>query len=95
MSSDVYFEEITGVSNSTYDDNHKYVIGRSSKYWSILFKNGTNPIYYSFDGTEDAGVVSDLPGYLQFKSLEPWVTNVFYLRGGTGDEIVEVEARSQ
>ena len=96
MSADVYFEEKTTIDNSNYDDDHKYVLGnKSSTSWSILYKSGTSPIFFSFDGTEDAGVVSDLPGYHQFQLLEPWVTTTFWLRGGTGDEIVEITARAQ
>jgi hypothetical protein len=95
MSADSYFEVITGIDNATYDDDHKYDLGRMSSFWSILFKGGTDPIYYSFDGKNDSGVVSDLAGYLQYQSLEPWVTNTFWLRGGTGDETVEVTARAQ
>jgi hypothetical protein len=90
-----YHNVITGVDNAEYDDDHKYPLKLQSSSFSITFRSGTSPIFYSFNGSDDHGVVSDLPGYLQVKILEPWVTNQFWLKGGTGDEIVEVEARAQ
>lgn len=92
MSLPMFFESATGVSNAGYVTTKKYEFGFTSRMVQLLFKSGTGPIYYSFNGNEDHGILNDIPGSIQKQILEPFNTNRVYLRGGDGTEIIEISA---
>ena len=87
-----YFEVKTGVSNSAYDDDHKYDFGFESSYLQLHYRSGTSPIYYSFNGSEDHGMLDDAIGFIRTQILNSFHTNEVWLRGGSGDEVVEIIA---
>jgi hypothetical protein len=86
----VYHNVVTSISNSAYNDTHRYDFGISSLTIVIHFRSGTNPITYSFNGTDDHGTVGGSAGYIQTMVLEPMRAHSLWLKGGTGDETVEI-----
>lgn len=92
MSLPMFFVSATGVSNAVYNDTKKYNFGFASRMVQLLFKSGTGPIYYSFNGSDDHGVLNNVAGSIQKQILEPFRTNRVWLRGGDGTEIVEITA---
>lgn len=88
---DPKYQEVTGISNSTYGDSSRIQFGFQSHLILINHRSGTNPIYFSFNGQDDHGVLHSGDGYI--KSIEvPVVSSVIWFRGGTGDEIMDLFA---
>ncbi len=92
MSFPMFHTVETGISNADYDDSHVYAFGFQSNTVQIHFRSGTGPIYYSFNGTDDHGVLNNATGFVQTQVLEPFQANRLWLRGGDGTEIVEITA---
>lgn len=92
MSSPMYYEKVTGISNADYDDAHKYEFGFESNTVQIHFRSGTGPIKYSFNGSEDHGELNNASGFIQTQILEPFIARKVYLKGGDGTEVVELTA---
>ena len=87
-----YFQLVTGKTNSDYGDDVKYEFGFPSGYVQLHYRSGTNPIYYSFNGSEDHGVLDNAIGSIQTQMLSDFCTGEIWLRGGSGDEAVEIIA---
>ena len=92
MTLPMFFESATGISNAIYGVAKRYQFGFVSGMVQLLFKSGTGPIYYSFDGTNDHGILNNTAGSIQKQILEPFNTARVYLRGGDGTEIIEISA---
>lgn len=88
----MYWNLATTINNANYDDSHRYNFGLQSNGVQIHYRTGTNAIYYSFNGTDDHGMLNNIAGSIQTQLLEPFHANSVWLRGGTGDEEVEVSA---
>ena len=87
-----FFELVTGKTNSEYGDSVRYKFGFISSYLQLHYRSGTNPIYYSFNGSEDHGVLDNAIGSIQTQIFGDFSTNEIWLRGGSGDEAVEIIA---
>ena len=87
-----FWQEITGKTNSNYDDDNVVEFGFSASFLQIHYVSGTNPIYYSFNGSEDHGKLYDSVGSIQTQMLNNVRQNKVWFRGGSGDEIIEVKA---
>jgi len=92
MSLPMFHEIATGGANATYDDTNQYLFDFTSRMVQLHFQSGTGPIYYSFNGSVDHGVLNDTPGSIQLQCLEPHRANRVWLRGGDGTELVEITA---
>jgi len=88
----MFHEIATGISNSGYNDTKKYEFDFTSKMVQLHLKSGTGPIYYSFNGSVDHGVLGLTPGDIQTQCLEPHRANRVWLRGGDGTELVDITA---
>ena len=85
------FEILTAITNATYGDSKKVEVGFTPEQILIHIRVGTNPIYFSFGGGEDHGVIGTTGGYIQ--SIQQDVSrNEIWFRGGSGDEVVQVWA---
>ena len=87
-----YFNEVTGKTNSGYDDDNYHKFGFQSSLVQLHYRLGTNPIYYSFNGSEDHGVLNNVAGSIQTQILNDFEANEVWFRGGSGDEEIEVIA---
>lgn len=87
-----YWESVTGMTNAGYDDDNRYGFGFTSDFFQIHYKSGTNPIYYSFNGSEDHGILDNAVGSIQTQILDSFRANEVWLKGGSGDEIIEITA---
>lgn len=90
MSADIEHYPITGIDNANYNDSHKYNFSLQPRKIQIHYVGGSNLIYYSFDGKNDHGSVGNDGGQIQVQTHEPFTSKIIYLRGGTGDETINV-----
>jgi hypothetical protein len=89
-----HWEEVNPLAaGATYVDNRKYEFGFTANVIQIHYRAGTNPVYYSLDGKNDHGVLSNASGYLQTQILQPTRSNQIWLRNGSGDEVLEIMAQ--
>jgi hypothetical protein len=95
MTLPVFYEKVTGIDNSEYDDTHMYKFGFMSGTVQLNFRSGTGPIQYSFNGSVDHGEIGIDPGLIQTQILEPYRAHRIWLKGGDGTEIVEITALPQ
>ncbi len=91
MSASIVHAEITSISNAAYDDTAYVKLGFTAGWVQIHFVSGNDPIYFSFNGSENHGVVHDATKELQVTSIPVW-TNEIWFKGGTGNEIIRYTA---
>ncbi|MCK5019293.1 MAG: hypothetical protein KAS32_19695 [Candidatus Peribacteraceae bacterium] len=91
MSGSIVHSEITSISNAAYDDVAYVQLGFTAGWIQIHFVSGNSPIYFSFNGSEDHGLVHDAANELQATTI-PIVTNEIWFRGGTGNEVIRYTA---
>lgn len=84
------FEEVINIPAGTFVDAAKIDFGFTSRIVQLVFRSGTNPIEYSFDGTNVHGKLHNTAGHVKSQILEPFHANQIWFGGGSGDEIVEL-----
>jgi len=89
----MFFEVFAASSEPDYNDNDVVEFGFMSVAVQLNFRSGTDPVYFSFNGKDDSGVLHVAGGdYRQNQTFKPLRTNKVWFRGASGDEIVEVTA---
>lgn len=92
----MFFQRIDGgINNLTYGDDHRYQFGFLAKTVQIHYESGTGPIYYSFNGEDDHGILDNITGAIETQVLQPIRAATVYLRRdatGDGSEVVQIMA---
>jgi hypothetical protein len=86
----IFYNAVTSITNSAYNDTVKSSFGFTSETIVVHYRSGSNPISFSFNGAEDHGVIGGSAGFIQTIVLQPFQAHEIWLKGGTGDEIVEI-----
>lgn len=90
MSLSNFFEQVS-VIVTAYDETKKLEFGFIPERIIVTFVSGTGPVFFSFNGDEDHGVVGSSP-FVTDRDLYPISRNEIWLKGTAGDEIVQVTA---
>lgn len=84
------FQEVISIPAGAFVDAAKIDFGFTSQSVQLVFRTGTNPIFYSFDGSNIHGKLHNSAGYVKAQLLEPFRANQIWFGNGSGDEIVEL-----
>lgn len=91
MSVSNFFQAVS-VSVTAYGDGLKLQFGFIPEFIVVSFVSGTGPVEFSFNGDEDHGQVGNpTSGYVLTMDMKI-SRNEMWLKGGAGDEVVNVTA---
>jgi len=88
----MFFEAYTAPNEASYVDDNVVEIDFTSIVLQLNYRTGANPVYFSFNGTDDHGVLAGAGGYRKEQTLDPLRVNKIWFRGGSGAEVIEVTA---
>lgn len=77
--------------SSSYNDDQKLTFGFMAHRLSLHYREGTNNIKFSINGSDDIAELGDDANEVQSVEIVEPTTELWYT-GGAGDEIIEITA---